>query len=89
VRKPDGWNKGATHQDIPELEKVWWADLNFAPRSVWLVRKEGDFLRLPHGADPNVVSVEAGKRPNLVNGEKAEHLDISGLTFCFAHRCGK
>ena len=219
-----GWKKGATHQDIPEPEKVWWADLNFAPRSVWLVRKEGDFLRiplartpnwkrsnpddvksewwiwdnpgkpfgntiknaagqqvhlgidtkhikdkpedyfkgaliwpefgwvmsqpyptrvevvdlkqnglgfagwtgggtggvimrnmryyledkphylddpdgefwfekkgeggrlylrLPHDADPNVARVEAGKRPNLVNGEKVEHLDISGLTFRF------
>ena len=219
-----GWKKGATHQDIPEPEKVWWADLNFAPRSVWLVRKEGDFLRiplartpnwkrsnpddvksewwvwdnpgkpfgntiknaagqqvhlgidtkhikdkpedyfkgaliwpefgwvmsqpyptrvevvdlkqnglgfagwtgggtggvimrnmryyledkphylddpdgefwfekkgeggrlylrLPHDADPNVARVEAGKRPNLVNGEKVEHLEISGLTFRF------
>ena len=219
-----GWKKGATHQDIPEPEQVWWADLNFAPRSVWLVRKEGDFLRiplartpnwkrsnpndvksewwiwdnpgkpfgntiknaagqqvhlgidtkhirdkpedyfkgamiwpefgwvmsqpyptrvevvdlkqnglgfagwtgggtggvimrnmryyledkphyldepdgeywfekkgeggrlylrLPHDADPNVARVEAGKRPNLVNGEKVEHLDITGLTFRF------
>ena len=219
-----GWKKGATHKDIPEPEKVWWADLNFAPRSVWLVRKEGDFLRiplartpnwkrsnpddvksewwiwdnpgkpfgntiknaagqqvhlgidtkhirdkpedyfkgaliwpefgwvmsqpyptrvevvdlkqnglgfagwtgggagdvimrnmryyledkphylddpdgefwfekkgeggrlylrLPHDADPNVARVEAGKRPNLVNGEKVEHLEISGLTFRF------
>ncbi len=42
-----GWKKGATLADIPEPEKVWWADLNFAPRAVWLVRKEGDFLRIP------------------------------------------
>ena len=48
-----GWKKGATHQDIPEPEKVWWADLNFAPRSVWLVRKEGDFLRIPLARTPN------------------------------------
>ncbi len=48
-----GWTKGVTHQDIPEPEKVWWADLNFAPRSLWLVRKEGDFLRIPLARTPN------------------------------------
>ncbi len=48
-----GWKKGARHQDIPEPEKVWWADLNFAPRGVWLVRKEGDFLRVPLARIPN------------------------------------
>jgi hypothetical protein len=48
-----GWKKGATHKDIPEPEKVWWADLNFAPRSVWLVRKAGDFLRIPLARTPN------------------------------------
>jgi hypothetical protein len=48
-----GWKKGATRKDIPEPEKVWWADLDFAPRSVWLVRKEGDFLRIPLARTPN------------------------------------
>jgi len=48
-----GWKKGATHKDIPEPEKVWWADLNFAPRSVWLVRRDGDFLRIPLARTPN------------------------------------
>jgi hypothetical protein len=48
-----GWKKGATHKDIPEPEKVWWADLNFAPRSVWLVRNEGDFFRIPLARTPN------------------------------------
>ena len=47
-----GWKKVATHHDIPEPEKVWWADLNFAPRSVWLVRKESDFLRIPLAPPP-------------------------------------
>jgi hypothetical protein len=35
------WTKGATHKDIPEPEKVWWADLDFAPRAVWTVGKDG------------------------------------------------
>ncbi len=48
-----GWKKGATHQDIPEPETVWWADLNFAPRSVWLIRKEGSVLRIPLARTPN------------------------------------
>lgn len=48
-----GWKKGATHKDIPEPEKVWYADLNFTPRSVWLVRKEGDVLRIPLARTPN------------------------------------
>jgi hypothetical protein len=48
-----GWTKGATRKDIPEPEKVWWADLTFAPRSVWLVRKEGDFVRIPLARTPN------------------------------------
>jgi hypothetical protein len=48
-----GWKRGATHKDIPEPEKVWQTDLNFAPRNVWLVRKEGDFLRIPLARTPN------------------------------------
>ncbi len=48
-----GWKKGAEHKDIPEPEKVWWADLDFAPRSVWLVRKEGDYFRVPLARTPN------------------------------------
>ena len=48
-----GWKRNPTRTNIPEPEKVWWADLNFAPRSVWLVRKEGDFLRIPLARTPN------------------------------------
>lgn len=48
-----GWKKGATHKDIPEPEKVWYADVDFAPRSVWLVRKEGDYFRIPLARTPN------------------------------------
>jgi hypothetical protein len=41
------------------------------------------YLRLPGDADPNTARIEAGKRSNLVNGEKVEHLHISGLAFRF------
>jgi hypothetical protein len=48
-----GWKKGADHKDIPEPEKVWFADLDYSPRSVWLVRKEGDSFRIPLARTPN------------------------------------
>ncbi len=48
-----GWTKGADNKDIPEPEKVWYADLDYAPRSVWMVRAEGDFLRIPLARMPN------------------------------------
>ena len=47
------WTKGAGHKDIPEPEKVWWADLDFAPRSIWNVGKEGAILRIPLARTPN------------------------------------
>jgi len=47
------WNKGATHKDIPEPEKVWWSDLDFAPRCVWSVSKEGEITRIPLARTPN------------------------------------
>lgn len=48
-----GWNRGALHKDIPEPEKVWWVDLNFSPRSVWLVHPDGQVVRIPLARTPN------------------------------------
>jgi hypothetical protein len=48
-----GWKKGATRPDIPEPEKVWWADLDFAPRSVWSLGKDGSIGRIPLARTPN------------------------------------
>ncbi|HEY3323545.1 MAG TPA: LamG domain-containing protein [Planctomycetota bacterium] len=57
------------------------------PEGEYWFEKKGNggrlYLRLPGDADPNTARVEAGKRCNLVNGEKVEHLHISGLTFRF------
>lgn len=47
------WTKGADHKDIPEPEKVWWADLDFAPRSVWSVSQDGGITRIPLARTPN------------------------------------
>lgn len=48
-----GWKNGATHKDIPEPDKVWWADLDFAPRCVWSIRRDGQITRLPLARTPN------------------------------------
>jgi len=48
-----GWKKGADHAKIPEREKVWYADLDFAPRNVWAVAADGKTTRIPLARDPN------------------------------------
>lgn len=47
------WTRGADHKDIPEPEKVWFADLDFAPRSVWTVSRDGKITRIPLARTPN------------------------------------
>jgi hypothetical protein len=47
-----GFKKGADHRDIPSADKVWYKDLDFAPRNVWTV--EGDRVtRIPLARTPN------------------------------------
>ena len=48
-----GWTQGTGHKDIPEPEKVWWTDLDFAPRSVWNVGDDGTIARIPLARTPN------------------------------------
>jgi len=48
-----GWKKGAENRDIPEADRVWFADLGFAPRCVWMVDKDGSITRVPLARTPN------------------------------------
>ena len=48
-----GWKKGADHPDLPAKDKVWYADLGFAPRCVWMVDAEGGVTRLALARTPN------------------------------------
>lgn len=48
-----GWVKGTAHAKIPTPEQVWSADLDFAPRSVWMVAADGDTTRIPLARTPN------------------------------------
>jgi hypothetical protein len=47
------WNKAAGNSLFPEPEKVWFVDLNWAPRNVWTVGKDGAVTRLALARTPN------------------------------------
>jgi hypothetical protein len=48
-----GWKKGAEDARIPEREKVWYADLDWAPRNVWMVGADGVVTRMVLARTPN------------------------------------
>ena len=48
-----GWKQGADNLLIPEPEKVWYADLDWAPRNVWMVDKDGVVTRIKLARSPN------------------------------------
>jgi hypothetical protein len=48
-----GWKQGATNTLIPEPEKVWFVDLDWAPRTVWIVGKDGAVTRIALARTPN------------------------------------
>ncbi len=48
-----GWKKGADNNLIPEPEKVWYVDLNWAPRNVWIVGRDGAVTRIALARTPN------------------------------------
>ena len=48
-----GWKQGADNALIPEPEKVWYVDLDWAPRNVWMVGKDGAVTRIALARTPN------------------------------------
>jgi hypothetical protein len=48
-----GWKRGADNALIPEPEKVWWVDLDWAPRNVWMVGKDAVVTRVALARTPN------------------------------------
>jgi hypothetical protein len=48
-----GWKHGADNTRIPEPEKVWYVDLDWAPRNVWMVGKDGAVTRIALARTPN------------------------------------
>jgi hypothetical protein len=47
------WKMGADNNLIPEPEKVWHVDLNWAPRIVWMVGTDGAVSRIALARTPN------------------------------------
>jgi len=52
VKLTNGWKKGTTHPDIPDKNSVWYTDLDFAPRNVWMVNDD-KVTRIPLSRMPN------------------------------------
>ncbi len=48
-----GWKQGADNDLIPEPEKVWYVDLDWAPRNVWMVGEDGAVTRIALARTPN------------------------------------
>ena len=48
-----GWKQGADNKLIPEPEKVWYVDLDWAPRNVWMAGKDGVVTRITLARTPN------------------------------------
>jgi Concanavalin A-like lectin/glucanases superfamily len=48
-----GWKQGTDNTLIPEPEKVWCVDLDWAPRNVWMVGKDGAVARITLARTPN------------------------------------
>ncbi len=48
-----GWKKGADHEDIPEASEVWVAQVDYLPRRLWEVGRDGKITRLKLARTPN------------------------------------
>jgi hypothetical protein len=48
-----GWVQGRARPEMPDGQKVWSADLPFAPRSVWALDANGEATRIPLARTPN------------------------------------
>lgn len=48
-----GWSKGADNALIPEPQKVWYVDLDWAPRNVWMMDRQGAVTRIALARTPN------------------------------------
>lgn len=48
-----GWKQGADNALIPEPEKVWYVDLDWTPRNVWMVGQNDTVTRIALARTPN------------------------------------
>jgi len=55
-----GWTRGAEHNDIPHPHNVWTIDLDFSPRTVYLVTPSG----LSASKDDRITRIPLARMPN-------------------------
>ncbi len=48
-----GWRRGAAHPRIPEADRVWTAEVDFLPRTLWVVDEANQIVRLKLARTPN------------------------------------
>jgi hypothetical protein len=53
-----GWKQGADNPLIPEPRKVWYVDLDWSPRNVWMAAKDGAVTRILLARTPNWKSID-------------------------------
>ena len=51
-----GWTRGADHAKVPQPDAVWKAPLDFAPRTLWMIGRDGKSTRIPLARHPNWIS---------------------------------
>jgi len=51
-----GWSKGADHPKIPDPGSVWKVSLDYTPRTLWMIGKDGKATRIPLARTPNWTS---------------------------------
>jgi len=56
------WRQGTRNREIPEPEKVWWVDLDFTPRTIYLVNSHG---QVPSKHD-RITRIPLARMPNWV-----------------------
>ncbi|MBN8526921.1 MAG: LamG domain-containing protein, partial [Planctomycetes bacterium] len=47
-----GWKRGAELAGLPDAGRVWWADVPFKPKNLWIAGTQGS-LRIPLARTPN------------------------------------
>src|SRR5581483_6007247 len=85
-----GWTGGGTGGVIMRNMRYYLEDkpqyLDDPTGEFWFEKKGSGgrlYLRPPGDIDPNTVRIEAGRYSNIVDADKVERLQITGLTFRF------
>ena len=60
-----GWKKGAENKDIPEPARIWYVDLDFAPRTVYLVEPSGKSA----SRNDKITRIPLARMPNSMIGK--------------------